>query len=155
MTMPFRVPWLLTSFMGYQVAEAFYLTPPLLLLQLYVVSRYWKKGSFSLTHVALSSLLVLFMSSFQYAYRFIWASPFLSAYYGLGRVRGLYALVFASAFLFGVITDPALAFLVPYVFTQTSQPALTFLFPLVAGAFYGVNCACLLKLNLDAMKRIL
>jgi hypothetical protein len=103
-TIPYNQPWL-EDFWGFPLSGAnvyFKLTPFLLLLQLYVMLRFWQTGGSWLEDIILASLLVMLVSQPQgNAHHFIWVSPFLSVYYGIGRLKTkLFAAVFVAAAFF-------------------------------------------------------
>lgn len=136
---PLSQNWLL-GYYGFSFAPGlFMLTPFLLGVQLYMMSRYWKKElSYSLIHFSLAPLLVLFVASYTEPYHFVWVSPFLTAYYVMEKDR---LQLFVLTFLFASL----------YVAGFTPQHPLYPFQPLIAGFFLGTKATYLLKLNLGAM----
>jgi hypothetical protein len=137
---PLLQSWLLQHY-GYSITPGlFKLGAFLLAIQFYIVWRYWKNDlSQSLVYLTIAPLLALFIASYTEPYHFIWISPFLTAYYFMERDRlQLFVLtfVFASLFVAGFTTP---------------HPLFPFL-PLLAGFFYGIEAAYLVKLNLGAAK---
>jgi hypothetical protein len=138
--LPLSQNWLL-SYYGFSIAPSlFKLTPFLLAVQLYFVGRYWKMApNLSLVHFSIAPLLVLSAASYTEPYHFIWVSPFLTVYYMIEKDRlQLFILTFLLASLFVASYASGLPF----------YPFL----PLIAGFFYGIKAAYLVKLNAGAMR---
>lgn len=135
----------LEDFWGFPLDGAnvyFRLTPFLLLLQLYIILRYWRDNPSWLEDILGASLLVMLVSQPQgNAHHFLWVSPFLSAYYALGRIkRKLLAGVYVAAALFPPWFD-------------TPQRLLSLqIEPFFGGLFVGIKAITLLKLNSQSMR---
>lgn len=140
---PGHQPWL-DDFWGYPLGVAnvyFKLTPFLLAIQLFFVFRYWSESETLLEGITIASLLVMFVSQPQgNAHHFLWVSPYLSAYYSLGRVRWR---LFASTFIAAALFPP---------FFDTPQRLLSLqIEPFFGGLFVGVKTIILLLVNMQAI----
>ncbi|HYW00590.1 MAG TPA: hypothetical protein VE862_03915 [Candidatus Acidoferrum sp.] len=146
MSIPGREPWLL-RFLGLDIlggsswAFVVKLAPVVILVQLYVVFRYWRRHS-NIIHLVSVSFLALMVGADVYggsAYHFLPVSPLLSACLALHprEETWLYTLIFITAILFPGIQW--LGWLFPF------YPVIgTFL----AGAFYAAKAGYLIRLNL-------
>ena len=146
LSIPGREPWLL-RFLGLDIvgggswAFIVKLAPVVILVQLYVVLRYWRNDS-NIVHLVSVSFLALMLGADVYggsAYHFIPVSPLLSACLALHpqEETWLYTLIFITAILFPGIQW--LGWLFPI------YPVIgTFL----AGAFYAAKAGYLIRLNM-------
>jgi hypothetical protein len=146
LSIPGREPWLL-RFLGLDIvgggswAFIVKLAPVLILVQLYVVLRYWRNDS-NIVHLVSVSFLALMVGADVYggsAYHFLPLSPLLSACLALHprEETWLYTLIFITAILFPGIQW--LGWLFPI------YPVIgTFL----AGAFYAAKAGYLIRLNM-------
>jgi hypothetical protein len=129
-------PWLLV-FLGFSISSFVNLTPFLLIIQLYIVARYWKSQA-SLVDSALVAVLVLLVASYHQPYDATWVLPLITIYYVVNSDwTVLYTLLFITAYLY-------------YLGFGTTDPTLEYLQPLFAGLFYGVKGVYLLRVNLRA-----
>lgn len=133
----------LLAFLGVNIAAGgkfVMLTPVLLLVQWYVVLRYWKRepNMIHLTCVPLLSILLgatIYGGSFQH---FIWVSPLLSACVAIHPEESwIFALTFITASLSPAIYPISLWL-----------PARELLDTFFAGAFYAMKAIYLVRLNL-------
>jgi len=139
---PARQFWLL-EFLGFNVLGLQFvrLSPVLVLFQLYVVFRFWRRDT-NIVYLASVSLLALLLGATLYggeAQHFLWVSPLLSACVAMRLEDSwVYALT-----IFTALTAPTVN---PF-YQWTPSPILfdTFL----AGAFYAMKAIYLLKLNLS------
>jgi hypothetical protein len=146
LSIPGREPWLL-RFLGLNIlgggswAFVVKLAPVVILVQLYVVLRYWRDDS-NIVHLVCVSFLALMVGADVYggsAYHFLPVSPLLSACLALHprEETWLYTLIFITAILFPGIQW--LGWLFPI------YPVIgTFL----AGAFYAAKAGYLIRLNM-------
>jgi len=146
LTIPGREPWLL-RFLGLDIlgggswAFVVKLAPVVILVQLYLVFRYWRTDS-NIVHLVSVSFLALMFGADVYggsAYHFLPISPLLSACLALHpkEETWLYTLIFVTALLFPGIQW--LGWLFPI------YPVIdTFL----AGAFYAAKAGYLIRLNM-------
>jgi len=146
LSIPGREPWLL-RFLGLDIlggsswAFVVKLAPVIILVQLYVVLRYWR-GDSNIVHLVSVSFLALMVGADVYggsAYHFLPVSPLLSACLALHprEETWLYTLIFITAILFPGIQW--LGWLFPI------YPVIgTFL----AGAFYAAKAGYLIRLNM-------
>jgi len=146
LSIPGREPWLL-RFLGLDIlggsswAFVVKLAPVVILVQLYVVFRYWRRDS-NIVHLVSVSFLALMVGADVYggsAYHFLPVSPLLSACLALHprEETWLYTLIFITAILFPGIQW--LGWLFPF------YPVIgTFL----AGAFYAAKAGYLIRLNM-------
>jgi len=146
LSIPGREPWLL-RFLGLDIvgggswAFVVKLAPVVILVQLYVVLRYWRDDA-NIVHLVSVSFLALMVGADVYggsAYHFLPVSPLLSACLALHprKEAWLYTLIFITAILFPGIQW--LGWLFPI------YPVIgTFL----AGAFYAAKAAYLIRLNM-------
>ena len=146
LSIPGREPYLL-RFLGLDVlggsswAFVVKLAPVVILVQLYVVFRYWRDDS-NIVHLVSVSLLALMVGADVYggsAYHFLPVSPLLSACLALHprEEAWLYTLIFITAILFPGIQW--LGWLFPI------YPVIgTFL----AGAFYAAKAGYLIRVNM-------
>jgi hypothetical protein len=136
-TIPLFQYWLLRYY-GYSITPGLFgLTPFLLVVQFYMMVRYWKNPSCTLNHVTMGTLLVLFSTTYYEPYHFIWVSPFLTAYYVTEKDR---LQLFVLTFLFACL----------YVAGYLPSSPLYDLRPLLGGLLYGTVAMYLLKLNVGA-----
>jgi|GEM_PF-3086489 len=145
LSIPGREPWLL-RFLGLDIfgggswAFVVKLAPVVILVQLYVVLRYWRDDS-NIVHLVSVSFLALMVGADVYggsAYHFLPVSPLLSACLAIHprEEAWIYVLVFVTATLFPGIQW--LGWLFPI------YPVIgTFL----AGAFYAAKAGYLIRLN--------
>jgi Gpi18-like mannosyltransferase len=139
LNIPLSQNWLL-AYYGFSIVPGlFQLTPFLLLVQFYLIARYWKESNYSLLHFSLAPLLVLFSASYTQPYHFMWVSAFLTAYYVMEKDR---LQLFVLTFLFASL----------YVEAFTYQQPLNAFQPLIAGFFFGTKATYLFKLNFGAMR---
>jgi hypothetical protein len=139
---PAEQAWLL-EFLGWNVLGTQFvrLSPVLVLFQLYVVARFWKSDT-NVVYLASVSLLALLLGATLYggeSQHFLWVSPLLSACVAMhSEDSWIYALTFLTALMAPTVN--------PF-YQWTPSPILfdTFL----AGAFYAMKAAYLLKLNLS------
>ena len=146
LSIPAREPWLL-RFLGLDIvgggswAFVVKLAPVVILIQLYVVLRYWRSNA-NIVHLTSASFLALMVGADVYggsAYHFLPISPLLSACLALHprEETWLYTLTFITAILFPGIQW--LGWLFPI------YPVLGSFF---AGAFYAAKAAYLIRLNM-------
>ena len=145
LSIPGREPWLL-RFLGLDIlgggswAFVVKLAPVVILVQLYVVLRYWRDSN--IVHLVSVSFLALMVGADVYggsAYHFLPVSPLLSACLALHprEETWLYTLIFITAILFPGIQW--LGWLFPI------YPVIgTFL----AGAFYAAKAGYLIRVNM-------
>jgi hypothetical protein len=138
LSMPLRFPWIL-RYLGFPLTSYFYLTPLLLLVQLYVCGKYWGDRSKSGMQLVLGPLLVLFVSTYHEPYHFIWALPFLTVYCIVNRDM---LSAFAVLCLAGVLSST--------VYGMPNSP-VGILEPMLAGFFFGLKAVYLLSLNLESI----
>jgi hypothetical protein len=138
---------------GFHLADFFTLTPFLLLVQLYALITFWKKGT-ALAVIVLAPLLVIFASGITFGLHFLWASPLLSVYYAMDNDLFLFALTFVSG-LFSPITSGTLfTFYFGWDLTYGgAQPIIDLLGPCISGIHFGTKIVYLLKVNLDGLRR--
>ena len=138
---PAEQSWLL-EFLGWNVlgSEFIRLSPVLVLLQLYVVTRFWKQDA-NVVHLASVSLLALALGATLYggeAQHFLWVSPLLSACVAMRLEDSwIFILTFFTALMAPTVN--------PF-YQWTPEPILVDTF--LAGAFYAMKALYLLKLNL-------
>jgi hypothetical protein len=147
-SIPLKQYWIL-EFLGGNIAnggQLLLLSPILILIQLYVVLRFWRADS-NIVHLACVSFLALLLGASTYGgseWHFLWVSPLLSASVALHpRESWIFALTFITAYL-----SPAIP---PFSFTVFLQSRQV-LDNLLAGAFYAMKAAYLIRLNLWNMK---
>jgi hypothetical protein len=129
-------PWLL-AFLGFSVSSFVNLTPFLVIIQMYLVARYWKAQA-SLVDSALVGVLVLLVASYHQPYDVTWVLPLITIYYVVNSDWTiLYTLLFITSFLY-------------YLGFNATDVTLLYLQPLFAGLFYGVKGVYLLRANLKA-----
>jgi len=105
---------------------------------LYVAVRYWRTSA-PVTNWVLVALLAFLTVTYHEPYHFIWVVPLLTIYCVIGRsALPLFVLTCVSAFLSNS------------GFNAPVTSTLFVLEPLLAGLFYGVKAAYLLKVNLDS-----
>ena len=138
---PAEQPWLL-EFLGWNVLGMQFvrLSPVLVLLQLYVVARFWRKDA-DVVHLAAVSLMALLLGATLYggeSQHFLWISPLLSVCVAM-RFEDLwiYVLTFFTALMAPTVN--------PF-YGLTPQPLLVDTF--LAGSFYAMKTIYLLRLNL-------
>ncbi len=140
LSIPVATPWVLTYYTGIPLVAFLSLTAFALLVQLYIVVRYWRT-SVPLTDWILVALLAFLTVTYHEPYHFVWALPLLSIYCAVNRsALPLFVLTCLSAFLSNLGFD---------------APVTSLLFvlePLLAGLFYGVKATYLLKVNLDSTR---
>jgi hypothetical protein len=155
-SLPTSEPWLL-DFLGFNIAGRFcencgtfgsfvFMTAVLVLIQFYVVLRYWKAAP-SIVHLATVSLLTLSLGATTYggsSQHFIWVTPLLSACVALHPEE---AWIFVSTFVAAYLSPAAYPFSLP-IMTQARRVVDPFL----AGAFYAMKAIYLAKLNSWNMK---
>jgi hypothetical protein len=149
-SIPLKQYWLL-EFLGGNIAnggQLLILAPVLILIQLYVVFRFWRADS-NIVHLACVPFLALLLGASTYggsSQHFLWVSPLLSASVALHpREAWIFALTFITAYL-----SPAVyPFSLP-IFVQSRE----LLDNLLAGAFYAMKATYLTRLNLWNMKPI-
>ena len=135
----------LQDFWGFPLDAAnayFKLTPFLLILQLYVIIQYWRNAASWVEDILAAAILVMLVSQPQgNAHHFLWASPFLSAYYAMGRLKGkLFAAVYVAAALFPSWID-------------TPQRLISIqIEPLFGAIFVGIKAIILLTVNSHSMQ---
>jgi hypothetical protein len=140
LSIPVATPWVLTYYTGIPLIAFLSLTAFALLVQLYIVVRYWRTSA-QVTNWILVALLAFLTVTYHEPYHFIWVIPLLTIYCAINRsALPLFVLTCVSAFLsisgFNASVDST-----PFV-----------LEPLLAGLFYGVKAAYLLKVNLDSTR---
>jgi hypothetical protein len=140
LSLPAKEVWLL-EFLGLGIGTQFVkLTPVLILLQLYIVIRYWRHDS-NVVHLASVSLLAILVGATVYggsSQHFLWVSPLLSACLAIHpKEWWIFALTFLSALLSPTVN--------PFGSWTPAHPVVdTFL----SGAFYGMKATYLVRLNL-------
>jgi hypothetical protein len=138
---------------GFRLGDFFTLTPFLMLLQLYALITFWRKGT-ALAMVVLAPLLVIFATGTVFGLHFLWASPLLSVYYALDNDLFLFALTFFSGLLSPITSGTLFTFYFGWDLTyQGAQPIIDLLGPCMSGIHYGAKIVYLLKLNLDGLRR--
>jgi hypothetical protein len=136
---------------GFRLGYFFTLTPVLMLLQLYALVAFWKRGT-ALSVIVLAPLLVIFASGTAFGLHFIWASPLLSVYYALDNDLFLFALTFASGLLSPITTGTLFTYYFGWDLTyQGAQPVIDLLGPCMSGVHFGTKIVYLLKLNLGRL----
>jgi hypothetical protein len=141
-SVPMKENWLL-YFLGPSLptGDFLILTPLLLVVQLYILIRYWKKTS-SIVYVATVSLLALLIGgSSSYTggqQHFIWVSPLLSICLGLSPGE---AWIFLLTFLG--------AYLAPAEYPFSALPHRHLLDPILVAFFYAMKTIYLARINLN------
>ena len=129
-----RNPWVL-NYYGFSIGTYLTLMPFLLLVQIYLVGRYWRERRLLVT-VMLAALLVVFATTYHQPYHFIWIMPLLTAYAFIDRdTLYLFIPLCLAAFLSSEGYAPL-------------DPTLTLLQPFFIGIFYAVKTSYLVKINL-------
>jgi len=141
----FNIPakefWLL-EFLGFNVLGMQFIrwSPVLMIFQLYVVARFWRRDT-NIIYLASVSLLALLLGATLYggeAQHFLWVCPLLSACIAMHpEDLWTYILTFFTALLSPTV-NPF------YVWTPEPVVLDTFL----AGAFYAMKATYLLRINL-------
>jgi len=141
----FNIPakqfWLL-EFLGFDLwgMQFIKLSPVLVLLQLYVVLRFWRPST-NIVYLASVSLLALLLGATLYggeAQHFLWVCPLLSACVALQPEDSwVYVLTFLTALL-----SPTVNPFGPWM------PERVVLDTFLAGVFYAMKAIYLLRLNL-------
>jgi hypothetical protein len=129
-------PWLLV-FLGFSLSSFVNLTPFLLIIQIYLVVRYWKSQA-SLVDSALVGVLVLLVASYHQPYDVTWIIPLITIYYLVNSDWTiLYTLLIITSYLY-------------YVGFNTPDLTISYVQPLFAGLFYGVKGVYLIRANVKA-----
>jgi hypothetical protein len=129
-------PWLLV-FLGFSLSSFVNLTPFLLIIQIYIVARYWKSQA-SLVDLVLVGVLVLLVASYHQPYDVTWVLPLITIYYVVNSDWTiLYTLLIITSCLY-------------YIGFNIPDLTLYYLQPLFAGLFYGVKGVYLLRVNVKA-----
>ena len=138
---PAKEFWLL-QFLGFNVLGMQFvrLSPVLVLLQLYVVLRFWRSDT-NVIYLTSVSLLALLLGATLYggeAQHFLWVCPLLSACVAMQpEDLWIYVLTFFTALMSPTVNP----------FTRW-MPELLALETFLGGAFYAMKTVYLLKLNL-------
>jgi len=138
---PVEQSWLL-EFLGWSVVGTQFvrLSPVLVVFQLYVVARFWRRSA-SIIDLATVPLLSLLLGATLYggeSQHFLWVSPLLSACVAMRLEDSwIYVLTFFAALMAPTVNP----------FYQW-MPAPVLFDTFLAGAFYAMKAIYLLKLNL-------
>jgi len=136
--LPIRNPWLL-NYYGFPIGPYLTLMPFFILVQLYLVGRYWRKGK-SLVTVVTVALFSVFATTYHQPYHFIWIMPILTVYCATHKNDLMLLIPLSiSAFLYSE----------GYA---TSNSTLFLLQPLFVAIFYGVKAVYLIKINTEAVR---
>ncbi len=145
LNVPAKQSWLL-EFLGFSIGSNQFLklSPVLILLQLYIVFRYWRADA-SIVHLASVSLLALLLGATVYgggSQHFLWVSPLLSACLAIHpRDSWIFVLTFFSALLSPTVN--------PFGPWTPAHPVVdTFL----SGAFYAMKATYLVRLNISNLQ---
>ncbi len=145
LNVPAKQSWLL-EFLGFGIGsvQLVKLSPVLILLQLYIVFRYWRHDA-NIVHLASVSLLALLLGATVYggsSQHFLWVSPLLSACVAIdSKDSWLFVLTFLSAFL-----SPTVNPFGPWT------PAHSVVDTFLSGAFYAMKGIYLVRLNLSNLQ---
>lgn len=138
-TIPLKNSWVL-NYYGFSIGSYLTLMPFLILVQLYLVGRYWRNDE-SLVPLLMAALLVVFATTYHQPYHFIWIMPLLTVYCATNRgALMLFLPLCISAFLYseGYATPNSYLFLFQ---------------PLFAAVFFGLKVSYLFKVNLGNLPR--
>ncbi len=137
--LPVNQPWLLI-FIGFPLSTFVNLTLFLLVIEVYLVAKFWKSKA-SIVDAALVATLIPLLSSYHEPYHITWVLPLLTIYFVINSDWAiLYALIFVTSFLSTTTFYPS----GPTDFTTI------YLQPLFGGLFYGVKTVYLLRVNLKS-----
>jgi hypothetical protein len=137
---------------GFRLGDFFTLTPFLMILQLYALIAFWRKGT-ALALIVLAPLLVIFASGTAFGLHFLWASPLLSVYYALDNDLFLFALTFLSGLLSPITAGTLFTAYFGWDLTyQGAQPVIDLLGPCMSGIHFGTKIVYLLRLNLRTLR---